>query len=381
MPQYLHYLRHELELHSRTFSAERSISGIVFDGANLALLSNYQIKELVQYTKRLFQVEETANLQVRVSPASSTKQAGKLDRSTLAGLCELGVSVFGFDFLPGETAQQESELDATISAFLQQVRQVKLRAASASVTLWPHRYRKLSTLSRVLQSLINMGVDCITCNYWEVGAGESHHSKTIAEQSFACLGRHLQIRHIVDDLLPPSGYRATGMNAFVSAEHSADLPFNNQCLMSGSDGLLGTGLGAITLLETICTKNHSSVAAYIDSLDDGLQPIALGKVFDLHDRICGGITHKLISGAALDLSTRLDRFSDSPDRRTLGQYLEDDAFDIKSLINDELLIKTEGGLQTTRRGRYFLPQIIAQFCRPRTITSEKVVRLKNDPSI
>ena len=357
---YLRYLAKEVELYTTTMGIGQSVSQLHLGGGTPTFLSDDELRELMSVLKRSFSFAAGGEYSVEVDPRTVNDQR-------LALLFELGFNRLSFgvqDFDPEvqkavhriQPAQQVFDLVAaarkigfefinvdliyglpkqTPESFDRTLKQInELRPDRIALYAYAHLPERFKPQRRILAAEL-----------------------PVASSKIAMLSRSM-------DALMGAGYVYVGMDHFALpddalavAKRQGRLHRNFQGYSTQPDcDLIGLGVSAIGRMGGTYSQNAKTMEEYVDMLDNGQLPIVKGLALTRDDLI----RRAWIMAIMCQGHVQFDAFNEAW-LIDVKKYFANELSQLESLQSQGLVELTDGGLQVTPMGWFFVRGVAMVF--------------------
>lgn len=349
--RYLRYLDEEIDRVSGLMNPARKVVQMHWGGGTPTYLTPAEIEHLMQHMRARFNFANDAELSIEIDPRSM--EPNHLETVRRCGFNRVSFGVQDFD----ENVQVAVNRVQPESLTRDLVRDSRgLGFSSINVDLiygLPHQ--TLESYRRTLDKIIDIAPDRLAVfNYAHV-PWLKKHQRVIAETAVPPPQERLRILKQVIERLTGAGYTYIGMDHFAKPGDELVLAMKNGTLHRNFQGytthaeaeVYAMGITAISQLTNVYAQNVKTESEYMDALDAGRLPTALGYRLTREDHVrrhvimqllCNGVVDK----RAVETEYGLDfdaHFSGALAR--LGELIEDDLVRIEQ---DRIVVESAGRL-------------------------------------
>jgi oxygen-independent coproporphyrinogen-3 oxidase len=332
---------------------------IHWGGGSPTILSANDILQLMEHTRRHFNVAAEAEFAVEIDPRG-------LDHARIDALAEAGltrVSIGVQDFAPAVQAainrvQSVEETRAVIDRFRDHgVRSLNIDAIYG---LPGQRERELI---HTLTEVVRMRPDRIALfGYAHVPWMKKHQSMIDEAALPGTVERHAHAALAADFLLS-EGYERVGIDHFAlphdamaEAARAGTLSRNFQgYTVDDADALIGLGASSIGRLPQGYGQNAPAIADYQRRVHDTGLAVVRGVALTAEDAIRAHVIERLMCDLALDAAAVAHRFGEA------AAPVVREALAVRESGAEGLIAPTDGGFRITEAGRPFARTIAARF--------------------
>jgi oxygen-independent coproporphyrinogen-3 oxidase len=357
---YLRYLAKEVELYTMSIGIGQSVSQLHLGGGTPTFLSNDELRELMSMLKRSFSFVTGGEYSVEVDPRS-------VDASRLALLFELGFNRLSFgvqDFDP-EVQKAVHRIQPAEQVFDLVASARKIGFESVNVDLiYGLPKQTPESFDRTLQQVNALRPDRIALYAYAHLPARFKPQRRILSTELPVPSSKIAMLSRSMDALMNAGYVYVGMDHFALPEDALAVAKRQGRLHRNFQGystqpdcdLLGLGVSAIGRTGGTYSQNAKTMAEYVDMLDSGQLPIVKGLALSRDDLIrrawimaimCQGhVQYEAINEAWL-----IDA----------KKYFAAELSQLEGLQSDGLVALTDGGLQVTAMGWFFVRGVAMVF--------------------
>jgi len=296
--KYLKYLAREIALQAECLEGSREVIQLHWGGGTPTFLSQGEMRQLMQATRKHFRLLEGGEFSIEVDPR-------KVDADTVSLLGELGfnrmsVGVQDFDDRVQKAVnrlQSEEETAAVINT----ARASGFKSVSIDL-IYGLPKQNVIGFNRTLEQVLAMQPDRLSIYNYAHLPSLFKPQRRILEADMPTADTRLQILALAIRRLTEAGYVYIGMDHFAKpddelaiAQRQGRLHRNFQGYSTHADcDLLAFGISAIGKVGPSYAQNLKTLDEYYDRLDNNLLPIARGIELSADDVLRRSIIQSLM---------------------------------------------------------------------------------------
>jgi oxygen-independent coproporphyrinogen-3 oxidase len=357
---YLRYLAKEVELYTLSIGIGQSVSQLHLGGGTPTFLSNDELRELMSMLKRSFSFVTGGEYSVEVDPRT-------VDASRLALLFELGFNRLSFgvqDFDP-EVQKAVHRIQPAEQVFDLVASARKIGFESVNVDLiYGLPKQTPESFDRTLQQVNALRPDRIALYAYAHLPARFKPQRRILSTELPVPSSKISMLSRSMDALMNAGYVFVGMDHFALPEDALAVAKRQGRLHRNFQGystqpdcdLLGLGVSAIGRTGGTYSQNAKTMAEYVDMLDSGQLPIVKGLALSRDDLI----RRAWIMAIMCQGHVQYEAFNEAwlIDAK---KYFAAELSQLEGLQSDGLVALTDGGLQVTAMGWFFVRGVAMVF--------------------
>jgi len=357
---YLRYLAKEVELYTLSIGIGQSVSQLHLGGGTPTFLSNDELRELMSMLKRSFSFVAGGEYSVEVDPRT-------VDASRLALLFELGFNRLSFgvqDFDP-EVQKAVHRIQPAEQVFDLVASARKIGFESVNVDLiYGLPKQTPESFDRTLQQVNALRPDRIALYAYAHLPARFKPQRRILSTELPVPSSKIAMLSRSMDTLMNAGYVYVGMDHFALPEDALAVAKRQGRLHRNFQGystqpdcdLLGLGVSAIGRTGGTYSQNAKTMAEYVDMLDSGQLPIVKGLALSRDDLI----RRAWIMAIMCQGHVQYEAFNEAwlIDAK---KYFAAELSQLEGLQSDGLVALTDGGLQVTAMGWFFVRGVAMVF--------------------
>jgi oxygen-independent coproporphyrinogen-3 oxidase len=357
---YLRYLAKEVELYTSSIGMGQAVSQLHLGGGTPTFLSNDELRELMSVLKRSFNFVAGGEYSVEVDPRT-------VNDERLALLFELGFNRLSFgvqDFDP-EVQKAVHRIQPAAQVFELVASSRKMGFESVNVDLiYGLPKQTPESFDRTLQQVNELRPDRIALYAYAHLPERFKPQRRILAAELPVASSKIAMLSRSMDALMNAGYVYVGMDHFALpddalavAKRQGRLHRNFQGYSTQPDcDLIGLGVSAIGRMGGAYSQNAKTMDEYVDMLDNGYLPIVKGLALSRDDLI----RRAWIMAIMCQGHVQYDAFNEAwlIDAK---KYFANELNQLESLQTQGLVELTDGGLQVTPMGWFFVRGVAMVF--------------------
>jgi oxygen-independent coproporphyrinogen-3 oxidase len=357
---YLRYLAKEVELYTTTMGIGQSVSQLHLGGGTPTFLSDDELRELMSVLKRSFSFAAGGEYSVEVDPRTVNDQR-------LALLFELGFNRLSFgvqDFDP-EVQKAVHRIQPAQQVFDLVAAARKIGFESINVDLiYGLPKQTPESFDRTLKQINELRPDRIALYAYAHLPERFKPQRRILAAELPVASSKIAMLSRSMDALMGAGYVYVGMDHFALpddalavAKRQGRLHRNFQGYSTQPDcDLIGLGVSAIGRMGGTYSQNAKTMEEYVDMLDNGQLPIVKGLALTRDDLI----RRAWIMAIMCQGHVQFDAFNEAW-LIDVKKYFANELSQLESLQSQGLVELTDGGLQVTPMGWFFVRGVAMVF--------------------
>ncbi|MCC7412764.1 MAG: oxygen-independent coproporphyrinogen III oxidase [Gammaproteobacteria bacterium] len=358
---YLERLYREIERKAALFDPDRVVEQLHWGGGTPTFLSPAQMAELMQVTRRHFELAGPAGeYSIEIDPRT-------VDAAALAGLREIGfnrVSLGVQDFDERvQAAVNRHQSEACTREVVAAARRYGFRSVSVDL-IYGLPFQSVSSFGTTLEKLVDLAPDRVSVfNY----AHLPHLFKVqqqIAEETLPSAEEKLAILGLTVERLSAAGYVYIGMDHFARPGDELEVAQRNGTLTRNFQGystrsgcdLVGLGMSAISQIGDCYVQNERTLGDYQAAIDAGGTAIARGVELSEDDRIRGDVIRQLSCRGRVALRAVEETY-----RIRFGSYFGRELERLEQMERDGLVCVRDDAIEVLAPGRLLLRNVCMVF--------------------
>ncbi|MDG1064981.1 MAG: hypothetical protein P8O91_02085 [Luminiphilus sp.] len=295
--RYLNNLGSELKLISDRIGRGRPLAQLHVGGGTPSLLNSSQLVLLTALIDEHFTVGSDCETVFEITP----------DRSSLTQL-EL-IRGLGFRNLRIELREIESSAPLGLGRsyspeILDDMRRNAEQVNFDSITfdlVYGLPGQTISAVRDGVRLITEMSPSRVLCRPFERDVKRFEHQRGIDSDTMPSVPEKMAMFAAIVDQLESSGFEWIGINSFVKPDDALSLAQSEGRLVRNRLGysdkptriVLGVGLGAVSELPNLLSRNHTDLEAWHESLDNKLPPTCAGVIFTSAEAKQRRLVHRL----------------------------------------------------------------------------------------
>lgn len=356
---YLDYLEKEIKVRSALFK-NRTVTQIHWGGGTPTYLDEKQSKRLMTILRTHFQIATDAEISIEMDPR-------EIGLSMLSHLRQIGfnrISMGVQDFNKEVQKAINREQDETfIFALMKEARRLSFQSINIDL-IYGLPQQTVESFLFTLQKVVELNPDRMSVfNYAHLPSRFAGQHK-IKDAQLPSPETKLTILQKTIEVLEQSGYRFIGMDHFAKPDDELAIAQEKGILHRNFQGyttqeeadLLGLGVSSISLLGDTYAQNQKVLKEYYAEVET--QGIALQKGFVMTKEDC--LRRDVIKQLICNFSLNFANIEEKYNIDFKSHFMEDLSL-LTPLIDDQLIIFTETGLQVSAKGRLLIRNICLCF--------------------
>ena len=357
---YLRYLAKEVELYTSSIGIGQSVSQLHLGGGTPTFLSNDELRELMSVLKRSFNFVAGGEYSVEVDPRT-------VNDERLALLLELGFNRLSFgvqDFDPEvQKAVHRIQPAAQVFALVASARKMGFESVNVDL-IYGLPKQTPESFDRTLKQVNELRPDRIALYAYAHLPERFKPQRRILAAELPVASSKIAMLSRSMDALMNAGYVHVGMDHFALpddalavAKRQGRLHRNFQGYSTQPDcDLIGLGVSAIGRMGGTYSQNAKTMEEYVDMLDNGQLPIVKGLALSRDDLI----RRAWIMAIMCQGQVQYDAFNEAwlIDAK---KYFASELSQLESLQTQALVELSDGGLQVTPMGWFFVRGVAMVF--------------------
>jgi oxygen-independent coproporphyrinogen III oxidase len=359
---YLHYLERELGLHQAQIGSGQEVSQLNLGGGTPTYLSDGEMKALMAMLRRSFRLATGGDCSIAVDPRT-------VDATRISRLADLGFNRVSFGLQDFDEAVQKAVHRVQSAEQVCAVVSAAQRSGFMSVgvdLICGLPQQSLESFSRTVAMVVQLRPDRIAMYPYDHAPVRFKPQRCISSAQMPAAATRQTMLSDATQALVQAGYVYLGMDDFALptdplaiAKRQGRLSRSWNGYSSQPDGdVIGLGVSALGRMGATYSHNTRSIAEYCDLLDQGQFPVVRGLTLTRDDLVRRAVIMALIcqgqlSFEAIELSYLLD----------FPSYFAVEMSALRRLVEQDLVILDEVGVQLTASGLQCLPQVAMVFDR------------------
>jgi len=357
---YLNYLTREVALYTAAMGMGQSVSQLHLGGGTPTFLSDVELGELMAILKRSFSLTAGGEYSVEVDPRT-------VNEERLAFLFELGFNRLSFgvqDFDPEvQKAVHRIQPAAQVFALVASARKIGFESINIDLIYGLPRQTPES-FDLTLAQVNELRPDRIALYAYAHLPERFKPQRRILAAELPAASSKIDMLSRSMDALMNAGYVYVGMDHFALPEDALAVAKRQGRLHRNFQGystqpdcdLIGLGVSAIGRMGGTYSQNAKTMAEYVDMLEQGQLPIVKGLVLTRDDMIRRAWIMTIMCQGQIDFVSFNEAWLIDAKK-----YFTSELSQLESLQTQGLVELTDGGLQVTPTGWFFVRGVAMVF--------------------
>lgn len=303
---YLENLYKELALKSTLIDSSRTVTQVHWGGGTPTFISEQQMHELMQQTRRYFHIADDADISIEIDPREANANTIRLLKSIGFNRISLGVQ----DFDPVvQKAVNRIQSEAETLAVIDAARQNQFRSISVDLIYGLPR-QTLAGFNTTLDKIIAADPDRISLFNYAHLPNLFKTQRQIKSEDLPSAEQKLSLLQLSINKLTQAGYRYIGMDHFAKPDDELSLAQQQNRLHRNFQGyathaecdLIGFGITAIGHIGDAYAQNVKTLTEYDALLKQNQLPLMRGLSLSEDDKLRRNIITRLICDFELNLA-------------------------------------------------------------------------------
>lgn len=333
------------------------VSRVDLSGGATTALSKSQLATLCATLRERFSFMRGEGLDFSIALGSDP------DPARMSGFVALGINAGALtipDIDPAADLARRAQSVAATRIAIAAARREGIRRIDIEVGYGQPRQTP-ARLAATLANVVDLLPERVRLIRPRAGAGSAGQCRRV---DHAEAESRLRLLELAVDLLRDAGYEYLGMDQFAHTSDPLTLARGNATLqrtdhgytVHGSVMAIGLGVGAISGLGAVRTRNHDDLDRYCDALAKGRLPVARGIVCTSEDELRRDVVDALTCHLRVDKEAIAGRHGVDFDDHFAAELRS-----LTPMARAGLVAIDAPGLRVTRRGRYLTPAICRVF--------------------
>jgi oxygen-independent coproporphyrinogen III oxidase len=361
-PPYLARLGKELALQSALFSPARRVEQLHWGGGTPTFLSHAQMRELMDMTRRYFQLcdDDSGEYSIEIDPREANAETIALLREL--GFNRLSMGVQDFD-VTVQKAVNRIQTEAETWAILEAARTYGFKSVSVDL-IYGLPYQSVTSFAATLEKVLAAAPDRVSVFNYAHLPSLFKPQRRINEADLPAPAEKLQILQHTIETLTAAGYVYIGMDHFAKpqdelavAQRQGTLYRNFQGYSTHADcDLIGFGATSIGKVANCYAQNARGLEEYYACIDRGELAVFRGLELNPDDELRRAIITQLICHFELDTRQIESNFG-----IVFDQYFAAERHDLDALQEDGLIRQDEHLITVQPAGKLLIRNICMVF--------------------
>ncbi|EXJ13687.1 oxygen-independent coproporphyrinogen III oxidase [Imhoffiella purpurea] len=362
VPPYLERVYKELEMQAALFDSSRQVEQLHWGGGTPTFLSNAQMTELMEMTRRHFKLagDDVGEYSIEIDPREADAETIKVLRQI--GFNRMSLGVQDFDRRVQEAVnrvQTEEQTMTVLNAALDE----GFRSVSIDL-IYGLPFQSVDSFLKTLDRVIEVNPQRMSIFNYAHLPERFKPQRRINEADLPAPQVKLDILQATIQRLTDAGYVYIGMDHFARpddeltlAQQAGTLYRNFQGYSTHADcDLIGIGVTSIGMVDNTYAQSRRELAEYDADIDAGRLPIFRGIELNRDDLIRRDVITRLICHFQLDKASVASKWGIDFD-----VYFADSLEKLKGMEEDGLVALEPGMIRILSRGRLLVRNICMTF--------------------
>ena len=294
---YLDGLSREFDLISRRIGRGRPLSQLLIGGGTPSLLSNAQLARLAQLLERHFALEDDCDTVFEINPDRTSLTQLELVRGLGFRNIRIELRELDPESRQGLGRSYSPELLADVVG---NARSVGFDTVTLEL-LYGLPGQSVKTVRDSLRLITELNPSRITCRSFTRNEQRFKHQRVIEPHSMPSVAEKMAMFVGAIDEMEAGGYEWVGINSFVAPGDALSVAQAEGRLLRNRLGytdrptqvMLGVGLGAISELPNLISRNHVDLGQWHQALRHSEHPVSAGVPYTEKESRQKRLLHKL----------------------------------------------------------------------------------------
>ncbi|BCE01154.1 oxygen-independent coproporphyrinogen III oxidase [Marinicellulosiphila megalodicopiae] len=356
---YLDKLEKEMQIYSTTFG-HRVIEQLHLGGGTPTFLTPNQLTRLLNLIKQYFNMSDQGEYSIELDPRATSDEHLLVLKKFGFNRASIGVQDFS---VLTQQAINRIQPESMVKSLLNQLRKLDFSSINFDLIYGLPKQttqRFLNTIDKV----IDLNPDRIAVYNYAHLPERFKPQRRIDTNQLPSVGEKLEMMSQSIVKLENAGYRYIGMDHFakpedelVQAQQNGTLQRNFQGYATcGNLDLLALGCSSISKMGPFYWQNHSDLALYEQSVDDGLFPINKGVSLSDDDLVRQKVINLLSCAQTVNFHEINVKFNID-----FKQYFKSELNSLDDLIRSGLIKVDDESIEVTNIGKLMIRPICMKF--------------------
>lgn len=360
--EYVNHLLKEIAMRARFFKRSRVVEQLHFGGGTPSFLANRSLIDLMSGLDEHFGLTEDAarDYSIEIDPRGTDRDALRL----MAGLGFNRMSLGVQDFDPEvQSAINRVQSVDTVRRVYEEARAQGFRSINFDL-IYGLPKQSAASFGATLECVTSMRPDRIAVYGYAHMPDLFKAQKRIRSEDLPDSAERLALLQLTVDTLCAAGYEYIGMDHFAlptdglaRARHEGTLhrSFQGYTTHANRD-LVNLGVSAIGMVGNLYIQNYKALPQYGQAIDAGKLPAHRGVHMSDDDVLRREVIQQIMCRGILDFADIERRF-----KVNFAEYFASELANAAKLADDGLVIREDGRLTLTPRGRFLTRNVAMLF--------------------
>ncbi|MHB2148907.1 oxygen-independent coproporphyrinogen III oxidase [Calditrichota bacterium LG25] len=357
---YIDYLVKEMELLRPLINDNRKVMQLHWGGGTPTYLTPEQIRRLGQDIRRLFELEEGAEVSVEIDPRELTREHMVALKEAGFNRCSMGVQ----DFNPKvqKTVNRIQPEDITRQT-VDWARDLGFQSVNIDL-MYGLPFQDAESFKKTLEIILDIDPDRLAVFNYAHLPSIIKHQRLIKDEWLPGPEEKLELLKLSIETLTSSGYVYIGMDHFAKPDDELTIAMNEGTLYRNFQGysthaglnLFAIGITSISMLSDLYVQNVKKLEPYYELLDAGHLPVYKGVELNEDDILRREVITELMCNFCLQKEKIEKKYG-----VVFDEYFADALQNLAPMQDDGLIELHADHLQVTTMGRLLIRNIAMQF--------------------
>ena len=362
--RYMEMLYREIEMQSALFDRNRKIEQLHFGGGTPTYLDKQQLGALMDHLRASFTFDESDEREFSIEVDPRTVDAGRIRELWDLGFNRLSLGIQDFDERVQKAVNRTQSRDE-VQALMDSARESGFGSISFDL-IYGLPHQTVESFDKTLDIAIAMKPDRLAVYNYAHLPQRFKGQRMINSEDIPAPETKLDLLHHTIDKLCDAGYVYIGMDHFALPEDELVIARQNRTLQRNFQGysthrhcdLVSLGVSGIGGIGNMFAQNSITTMEYEEIIESGELPIKKGLLVDDDDLIRAAVIQDLMCYDSLS-------FDDFGKEHGIDfrEYFAAEIKKLDALVEDDLIVLSDAGIEITPSGRLLLRNIAMTFDR------------------
>lgn len=358
---YINYLEKELDIVAPLLNPKRKVVQLHLGGGSPTFMPVGDIERLGELTHKRFTFSDDIEAGVEMDPRRMIREQVKAFRNIGFNRASLGVQDFNPKVQKAVHRIQPKEMTSEVIGW---IREFGFQSLNIDL-IYGLPFQTPDSFEKTIDDVLEFKPDRFAVfSYAHVPWIKPSQKIFEYKQNLLSPETKFQLLKLVTEKLTRSGYVYIGMDHFaletdelVKAQRTRTLQRNFQgySTRAGAD-IYAFGMSSISQTDSAYWQNHKDLKTYYSMLDNGVLPLVRGFVLSDDDKIRRITIMRLMCDLGLNYSQMSQIL-----RIDFEKYFEKEIDSLADLEEDNLVKRTDEGIEITHLGRLFIRIVAMRF--------------------
>jgi len=359
---YIDYLEKEMDLLKSRIHPESKVVQLHFGGGTPTFLKPDELRRLGEAIHSRFTFDEQAEISIEIDPRRLTKEHITALREVGFNRASIGVQDTNSEVQQAIHRIQPFEMNRDATEWL---REAGFQSVNFDLIYGLPR-QTLETFVKTLSDISKLNPDRLAVYSYAHVPWIKPSQKLLNEDEFPSTDEKLNMLKTAIEFLTNSGYTYIGMDHFSVADDELTHALENGTLQRNFQGysthggtdLYALGMSGISQVDGLYYQNTKNMDHYYGSLDEQKWAVEKTCWLSKDDKIRRDVIMQIMCKSKLSYQQISQKWDIDA-----ATYFAPEIQALDALEQDELLKRSDGGIQITGQGRLFIRNIAMQFDR------------------